>query len=150
MLKHDVTRMSEVLSHVQPYIQLDEAMKRYASQSLKRGDDREKSKSRYESNQGHQPELEATLLQKMGVPGPFTKSTPSLQEGRALHSAETPHQKKHLQVSIYEKKSYPFEDPSIGEEKTKRLRKGKARVREDVSILNTFSFLLLVTPRQPK
>jgi len=45
LLKHDITRMSEVLSRDQPYIELEEAMKSSVNHSLKRDSDREKMNS---------------------------------------------------------------------------------------------------------
>ena len=59
LLKHDITRMSEILSQTQPYIQLEEVMKSSANQTLKCGKNDEQSKSREtstnasHSNQGH-------------------------------------------------------------------------------------------------
>ena len=52
LLKHNVTRMCEILSQSQPYIQLEEAMKCFANHSTKRGDDREKSKPQYKATTG--------------------------------------------------------------------------------------------------
>jgi len=48
LLKHNVTQM--VLSRIQPYIQLKEAMRTSSNHSVKRGDDREKSKSLHEAS----------------------------------------------------------------------------------------------------
>jgi len=45
LLKHNVTRMSKILSQAQPYIQLEEAMKTFSNYSVKPGDHGEKSKS---------------------------------------------------------------------------------------------------------
>ena len=45
LLKHDITRMSEVLSRVQRYIQLEEAMKSPINNSLKRDNEGEKMNS---------------------------------------------------------------------------------------------------------
>ena len=52
LLKYDVTRMSEILSQAQCYIQLEKTMKSSANHPAKRGDVGEKSKSRYESITG--------------------------------------------------------------------------------------------------
>jgi len=49
---------------------------------------------------------------------------PSLHYTSSAH-LQTP--RIHLQGNIYRKKSYPFEDSSIGEEKTKRLCKTRQR-----------------------
>jgi len=46
--KHNITRMSEVLSRAQPYSQSEEAMKTFTNHSAKRGDDRGKSKYAHE------------------------------------------------------------------------------------------------------
>ena len=49
ILKHNVTRMSNVLSRAQPYIQLEEAIKTSSNHSAKHGDDEGKSKSPHET-----------------------------------------------------------------------------------------------------
>ena len=72
LLKHDVTRMSEVMSRAQPYIQLEEAMK--------------------SSDSCQQPESGATRLQEAVVPHSLSKPTLSLQRGTTLHPAKAPHQ----------------------------------------------------------
>ena len=52
LLKHDVTRMSEVLSRAQLCIHLEEAIKSSTNHSVKRGDDGEKFKPQYEATIG--------------------------------------------------------------------------------------------------
>jgi len=49
LLKHNVIKMSEVLTQAQPYIQLEEAMKASSSHSAKLGDGGGKSKSPHEA-----------------------------------------------------------------------------------------------------
>ena len=49
ILTHNVTRMSEVLSRAQPYIQLQETMRTSANHFAKRGDDRRKLKYPHET-----------------------------------------------------------------------------------------------------
>ena len=82
--------MNEVLSRVHPYIQLEEAMKSSMDESLKCGNDDEKSKSQREAttNVGHRIRGNPLTKDKHSI-----ESVPSLQEGRALHSAEAPHQR---------------------------------------------------------
>ena len=50
LLKHNIAKMSEVLSRAQPYIQLEEAMKASSNQSMKSGEGGGKSKSPYEAS----------------------------------------------------------------------------------------------------
>ena len=45
LLKQDVTRMNELISRAQPYIQSEEAMKSLVNQSLKYNNDRKKINS---------------------------------------------------------------------------------------------------------
>ena len=45
LLKYDVTLMSKVLSRIQPYVLLEEAMKSSVNHSLKRSNDVEKINS---------------------------------------------------------------------------------------------------------
>ena len=75
LLKHSVTWMTNVLSHAQPYIQLQEAMKTSFNHTLKHNDDvRGKSKSLHEaSSHATRLELRATYLQETSAPHPFTE-----------------------------------------------------------------------------
>ena len=68
-------------------------MKRSANQSLKCGNDGEKSKSQQEilTNADHTNRGKPTY-KKTGIREPLIKFVPGLQEGRAVHSVEAPHQ----------------------------------------------------------
>ena len=50
LLKHNVTRISEVLSRVHPYNQLEEAMKTFFNHTVKYGDGERKSKPPHEAS----------------------------------------------------------------------------------------------------
>jgi len=75
LLKHNVTWMSNVLSHAQPYIQLQEVMKTSFNHTLKHNDDvRGKSKSLHKApSHATRSELRATHLQETSAPHPFTE-----------------------------------------------------------------------------
>ena len=47
LVKYNVTRWSEILYLSQPYIQIEEAMKSFANQSLNHGDDEENPKTHH-------------------------------------------------------------------------------------------------------
>ena len=70
LLKHDVTRMSKVLTRVQCYIQLEESMKSSSNQSLK-----------YESRS---MKLQPKLLTRIGVNPPKTRVPASLTESTQI------------------------------------------------------------------
>ena len=50
LLKHNIAKMSEVLSRAQPYIQLEEARKASSNHSAKSGEGGGKSKSPHEAS----------------------------------------------------------------------------------------------------
>jgi len=93
LLKHNVTRMSKVLSRAQPYIQLEETMKTSFNHTAKHGDGRGKSNSPHEAsahaqdrNQG-QPAFKRQVLSILS-PNPLRTYKPMEQHLTPL----TPHQ----------------------------------------------------------
>ena len=89
LLKHNVTRMSKILSRAQPYVQLEEVMKTSVNYSAKRDNDGGKSKSLHEASAHAQD-------QNRGQRDKRTRSSrqvcPSLQADRIIHFAQAPHQ----------------------------------------------------------
>jgi len=99
---HNITKMNEVLSRTQPYIQLEETMKASSNHSVKLSDDGGKSKSTHETPNHAQARHRGQLpYKKQVLPYSPTKSTLKLQIDEMLHSFEAPDQHgfQHLQRS---------------------------------------------------
>jgi len=93
LLNHDAIKINEILSRVQPYSQLEEAMKNSPNHFSKRNVNGEKSElhykvtTRYKNlNQGQSP----IRIRRFWF---FTESAQSLQADRALHFTQTFHQR---------------------------------------------------------